>query len=150
MQNSVKKLTRVHKLLITFALVPVAPAAIICCLVAIAYLASFFSSSSLFGSAPKYGVLFGYAYLIAGKHVLFLGIPAFLVGLRFNALRWWTCMIIAFLIGFLPILLSTWYANKLQYGWQTLLPWGLYGVSGGLTFWLLWRFWIHWSERANT
>jgi hypothetical protein len=81
MRAPVKIRARVIRLLISFALVPAAPATIICILVAIEYLAG--TPGINFAGIPRFGVLFRLAYLIAGAHVLVLGIPAFLIGLRF-------------------------------------------------------------------
>ena len=40
---------------------------------------------------------------------------------------------------------------RARFGWQAVfLGWGLFGFSGGLVFWLLWRYWIHRREHTNT
>jgi hypothetical protein len=81
------------------------------------------------------GVVFVFAYLIASAHGFVLGIPAFLLFKRLNTIYWWTCILVAFLIGGLPI--------ALWRGWSESVRWGLLGASGGFGFWLLWQFWIY-------
>ena len=135
----------VEKTIISFLVVPAVPAILVACYLVLAY-APRNSSDSL----PAFGMIFILAYGIGSAHVLVLGVPAFLLGKKFHAIRWWTCIIVAFLIGGLPITLWTWQASP-PMGWQAMfLGWGLFGVSGGLVFWLLWRYWINRNERANT
>ena len=98
--------------------------------------AAIFATFSLqLGSIIVIGVSFVGAYLVAGAHVLVLGVPAFLLGKRLNAIHWWTCIIVAFIIGGSPIAIWD--------GWSNFIHFGLFGASGGLAFWLLWEFWIH-------
>ena len=111
------------KVFFSFLITPAVPATIL----------SFFSLSS--GSIIASGIIFLGVYLVAGAHVLVLGVPAFLLGKRFNAIHWWTCILVAFLIGGLPIAIWD--------GWHSFIPFALFGASGGLVFWLLWEFWIH-------
>ncbi len=112
-----------EKVFISFFITPAVPAAIL----------SFFSLSS--GSIIVGGIIFLGAYLVAGVHVLVLGVPAFLLGQRLNAINWWVCVIVAFLIGGSPI--------GIWDGWRSFIPFALFGASGGLAFWLLWEFWVH-------
>ena len=114
-------LTTDEKLLISFFLTPTVPAVI-------------FSAFSLENIIIA-GFIFVAAYVVAGAHLLVLGVPAFLLGKRFNAIQWWTCIIVAIIIGGVPI--------AILYGWGNFISFGLFGASGGLTFWLLWQFWIH-------
>ncbi len=74
---------------------------------------------------------------------LVLGVPAFLLVKRFNAIRWWTCIIVSFLIGGLGSL-------SILDTWMHFVPFGLFGASGGLAFWLLWRFSIPSDQQAKT
>jgi hypothetical protein len=98
--------------------------------------ATVLSASSLSsGSILVSVIIFVAAYLIAGAHVLILGVPAFLLGKRLNAIHWWTCILVAFLIGGLPI--------GIWDGWRNFLPFGLFGASAGFAFWLLWEFWVY-------
>jgi hypothetical protein len=95
------------------------------------------------------GIIFVFAYLVASAHGFVLGIPAFLLVKRLNAIHWWTCILGAFLIGGLPIGLWRGWSGSAAWrlfgasGWSESVIWGLFGASGGFTFWLLWQFWIH-------
>src|SRR5215204_5681717 len=40
---------------------------------------------------------------ISFGHLLFLGIPAFIIGWRFRAIRWWSVLITSLLIGAVPV-----------------------------------------------
>ena len=112
-----------EKVFISFLITPAVPAAI-------------FSVFSLFsGSIIVSGFIFLGAYLVAGVHVLVLGVPAFLLGNRLNAIHWWTCILVAFLIGGSPI--------GIWDGWRSFILFALFGASGGFGFWLLWEFWVH-------
>ena len=105
-------------------------------------------------------------FIVSSLHVFFLGVPAFIVGWYFKKIFWWTSMVVGFLIGAMPtaILLwplkypelhstsSRWDGEKMVQtmidGTPTLTGWtdwvlaftvmGLFGVSGGLVFWLIW------------
>ncbi len=134
-----------EKTIVSFLVVPVVPAIIVDCFLVLAY-----APRNISDSLPAFGMIFILAYAIAGVHVLVLGVPAFLLGKRFRAIHWWTCIIAAFIIGGLPMTLFTWHMSP-PMGWQSIfLGWGLFGASGGLVFWLLWRYWIDKNERANT
>jgi hypothetical protein len=107
--------------------------------------ASIFSAYSLIeyqiGSMLVLGIIFVGVYLIASAHGFLLGIPAFLLFKRLNTIHWWTCILVAFLIGGLPI--------GLWRGWSESVAWGLLGASGGFGFWLLWQFWIHSDQQQR-
>ena len=134
-----------EKTIASFLIVPAVPAIIVACYLVLAYAPRNFSDG-----LPAFGMIFFLAYLIGGAHVLVPGLPAFLLGKQLHAIRWWTCIITAFMIGGLPITLWTWHSSP-PMGWQSVfVGWGLFGVSGGLTFWLLWRYWVNRNERANT
>jgi hypothetical protein len=134
-----------EKTIASFLIVPAVPAIIVACYLVLGYAPRNFSDG-----LPAFGMIFFLAYLIGGAHVLVLGLPAFLLGKQLHAIRWWTCIITAFMFGGLPITLWTWH-NSPPMGWQSVfVGWGLFGVSGGLTFWLLWRYWVNRNERANT
>ena len=105
--------------------------------------------------------------VISSIHVVVLGIPAFIVGWYFNGIRWWTSIVVAFIVGALPTAIflwplrhpqlqttsSRWDGEKMVQtmiqGVPTVTGWtdwisafmvmGLFGVSGGLVFWLIWR-----------
>ena len=134
-----------EKTIVSFVVAPAVPAIIVASYLVLAY-ASRLNSDSL----SAFALIFSLAYLIAAAHVLLLGVPAFLLGKRLHAIRWWTCLIIAFIIGGLPITLWTWHNSPPTGWWSVSLAWGLFGASGGLTFWLLWQYWVNRNERANT
>lgn len=113
-----------EKLLISFFITPAVPAVI-------------FSAFALENIVIA-GFIFVAAYIVAGAHLLVLGVPAFLLGKRLNIIQWWTCIIVAVIIGGLPV--------AILYGWANFIPFGLFGASGGIAFWLLWQFWIHTDE----
>ena len=81
---------------------------------------------------------------IALGHIVFLGLPAFILGWYLRAIRWWSTLIVAFIIGAVPtgiyLYLSPSYIFESN---RELIPiMGLFGFSGGLVFWLLWRYWV--------
>ena len=88
-------------------------------------------------------MVFFIAYLIAIGHILILGIPAFLLGLRLHAIYWWSCILVGFVIGGLPVTLLT------RAPQVVFIPYGLCGAIAGLGFWFLWRFWIRFDQQAN-
>jgi hypothetical protein len=84
-------------------------------------------------------MVFFVAYLIGIVHTLCLGVPAFLLGLRLHAIYWWSCILVGFVIGGLPM--TIW----MQGIWLVFLAWGFFGAIAGFAFWLLWRFWVRWN-----
>jgi hypothetical protein len=115
-----------EKLFRSFFITPAVPAAIVSLF--------FFLSGSLLLIVLAFVV----TYLVAGAHVLLLGLPAFWLGQRLHAIRWWTCIPIGFVIGGLPI--------AIWRGFEFFLWGGLFGACAGCAFWLLWEFWIHWDQ----
>ena len=96
---------------------------------------------------------------ISFAHLLVLGIPAFLVGWWFRAIRWWPVLITSFLIGAVPVSI---FGFVREFEWPSGFDlftslgivmigssvifimagiMGLFGVSGGLAFWFLWQNW---------
>src|SRR5688500_11486829 len=51
--------------------------------------------------------IFLLVYLIGIIHVLILGIPALWLGLRLHAISWWSCILVGFVIGGLPVTVLT-------------------------------------------
>lgn len=106
-------------------------------------------------------------FIVSSLHVIMLGVPAFIVGWYFKSIRWWTSIVASFIIGALPTAIflwplkypqlqttsSRWNGEKMVQtmigGDPTVTGWtdwvsafvimGLFGVSGGITFWLIWR-----------
>jgi hypothetical protein len=69
--------------------------------------------------------------------VFILGLPLLLIGLKLRAIRWWSVLLVGFVIGYLP---SAWSDN-----WATPLAYvslGALGMIGALSFWLVWHFWV--------
>ena len=81
---------------------------------------------------------------IALGHVVFLGLPAFLLGWYLRAIRWWTTLLMAFIIGAVPMGVYLYRSPSyiFEANRELIVVMGLFGVSGGLVFWLLWRFWV--------
>jgi hypothetical protein len=129
----------VNKVMFTFLVTPAVPAVIFASVFSIGWYTKTASDR-----VPLFGGLFLFAYLVAGAHTLILGVPAFLLGKWFNAIRWWTCVPVAFLIGSLPMAILG------QAGWSAFTSWGLFGAIGGLAFWLLWRFYIRSEKTVET
>ncbi len=136
MQTSANKLGRAIKLVVTFLAIPAAPALVVWGFFTIAYPPHPTRLHPLQEVITGSFDLFLLAYAVAGAHVLVLGIPAFLLGSWLKAIRWWTCLLVSFAIGGLPM--SIWGG----WDWSGLLLWGALGMTGGLVFWLLWRLWI--------
>jgi hypothetical protein len=106
-------------------------------------------------------------FIVSSIYVIVLGVPAFIVGWYFKKIHWWTSVIAAFVIGALPTAVflwplrypqlrttsSRWDGEKMVQtmiqGVPTVTGWtdwlsaftivGLFGVSGGLVFWLVWK-----------
>ena len=104
------------------------------------------------------------AFSVAGAHVLFLGLPAFLLTVGAKAFAWWSAMGLGLVLGALPLAVFSW---PLSYGpgassshWEdgrmvetlidgvpTAAGWwsyaasvagmGTLGAVGGLSFWLV-------------
>jgi hypothetical protein len=99
-------------------------------------------------------------------YVLVLGVPAFLLLRWRNAIRWWSAVIVGFVLGCLPLAIDLWpYEPDVQSttshwdgekmvetiidGVPTLAGWlsyakavsifGVFGAVSGLAFWLVWR-----------
>jgi len=104
-------------------------------------------------------------------HVFLLGVPALLLCWYFRAIRWWSTLVVSFIIGATPTII---YLLFIDIGFQGVkgIGWtesshlwqdftianfnivsisivasvatimGFLGLSGGLVFWLLWRYWV--------
>ncbi len=94
----------------------------------------FFSVSARSTEGSGITLLIAFAFTLA--HALVLGGPLLLLGIRLGAIRWWSCILAAFFIGFIP---SAWASGA---SFLDAWPMGVLGAIGGFTFWLLWRLWI--------
>jgi len=94
-------------------------------------------------------------------HVLFLGLPLLVVSWQFRAIRWWSTLLLSFIIGAVPTVLYWFFyiTLRLEEGKIYFLQMqnmnisnlattvilaiimGGFGFSGGLAFWFLWRYW---------
>lgn len=97
-------------------------------------------------------------YFVSLFYTFVFGLPALLVGWYFRAIRWWTTLVMAFLIGAIPAALSLlpspigqpegtplWRSTDpadLVFAGSSILLLGVVGLSSGLVFWLLWRYWV--------
>jgi len=96
---------------------------------------------------------------ISFAHLFFLGIPAFIVGWRFRVIHWWSVLVASFFIGAIPTGIFVLVRDfELPSGFELATGidilavgfvilffvigiMGLFGASGGLAFWLVWRYW---------
>ena len=83
-----------------------------------------------------FAIAFLFAFIFTAAHSFLLGGPLLLLGAWRNAIRWWSCLLIGFLVGFIPSALVT--GSDFLSAW----PMGLFGLIGGLTFWLVWHYWV--------
>ena len=122
-----------NKLFLSFLIIPAVPAALV---------AGSMGADIWPGTWEGFVALlmvFVIAYVTGLVHTLFLGVPAFLLGLRVHAIYWWSCILSGFVIGSLPV--TVW----MQGTWLVFPSWGWFGASAGFAFWLLWRFWVRWG-----
>jgi hypothetical protein len=105
--------------------------------------------------------------LVSSGHVLVLGIPAFLALKHLKLIRWWSSIVVGFLLGSVPAGIFTWplrssnsnasasywhggkMVQTMVNGVPTTAGWihyaesvaylGMYGAIGGIAFWLVWR-----------
>jgi len=136
-----ERFAAILRTVVSFLVAAAVPAMIFACFFVFTYVPNTLPKA-IFG----YLIIFAYGLLVAATHIIVLGVPTFLLGIRLRAIRWWSAIIMAFVIGGLPFAISTWPdyfrlgAAKYIYGFSV---WGLFGASGGLVFWLLWHFWVH-------
>lgn len=139
------------KIIIAFCAAAIAPAIVLSAIVYFRMISSVIFSDyrqtwlQIAGSAIGLGVV---TFIVAFMHLFILGIPLFLLGLRLKMIRWWTTLIGAFIVGSLPCIGIGVFFNEGIPGssFSSVLGdtiiFGLFGMSGGIVFWLLWRYWI--------
>lgn len=89
-----------------------------------------------------WGVFFAiFVFILSAIHMLFLGIPTFLLANRLKIIRWYTVFPASFLIGGAPYILLMW-GTSADLWIGVPLTMGLFGFSAGMAFWLLWRYWV--------
>jgi hypothetical protein len=82
-----------------------------------------------------------FVFILSSVHMLLLGILTFLVAYALKAIRWYTVLPVSIFIGGAPYLLLMWGSSpKVWIGVPMAM--GLFGLSAGVVFWLLWRFWV--------
>lgn len=94
-------------------------------------------------------------------HVFLLGLPLLLLSWHFRAIRWWSTLLLSFFIGAVPTVLYWFFyitlkledgklyflqmanmnSSNLAITATLALLMGGFGLSGGLAFWFLWRYW---------
>jgi hypothetical protein len=99
-----------------------------------------------------------FPFPVALGYVFLFGLPTLLAGWYLRAIRWWSVLIAAFIIAVVPSTLSVLFAPigaGNTYLWQDLgienlafvamgiIIMGFVGLSSGLVFWLLWRYWVY-------
>jgi hypothetical protein len=89
-------------------------------------------------------------------HVFVLGLPILLVSWHFRAIRWWSTLLLSFLLGAIPT--TIFWILFLSFGMEVgamqnidLLSVGLtvysavimggFGLCAGIAFWFMWRYW---------
>lgn len=72
-----------------------------------AFIAVLIPAALVGGVSQSASVLF-IAGCIAAMHVVFLGLPAFLMLRRFKLLRWWSVVLAGILCGIIPMAVTSW------------------------------------------
>ena|SRR3990167_7188810 len=128
---------KIAKLMVAFLAAAATPA-----LMATVYLIGF---NGAFIFPADYFSVFRSVFLpvfwVALMHTLLLGVPVFIILSWRGLIHWQSILISAFIIGALPLtLLGVILLSQLHA--EATIFFGLMGVSGGIAFWLLWRYWI--------
>ena len=74
-------------------------------------------------------------------HMLFLGIPTFIVANRFRIIRWYTVLTASVFIGGCPYILIT-VGSPIDVVLVVVTTMSIFGFSAGTAFWILWRYWV--------
>ena len=82
-----------------------------------------------------------FVFIFSAMHMLFLGIPTFLLANRLKIIRWYTVLPASFFIGGAPYVLFLW-GTSADLWIGVPLAMGLFGFSAGMAFWFLWRYWV--------
>ncbi len=88
------------------------------------------------GQPQNFAIAFLFAFAFTAAYTFLVGGPLLLLGAWRNAIRWWSCLLIGFLVGLVPTALVA--GTSLPDAW----PMGLFGLIGGLVFWLVWHYWV--------
>ncbi len=88
------------------------------------------------GQPQNFAIAFLFAFAFTAAYTFIVGGPLLLLGAWRHAIYWWSCLLIGFLVGLVPTALVA--GTRLFDAW----PMGVFGLIGGLVFWLLWRYWV--------
>ncbi len=91
-------------------------------------------------------ITFGVSLFFTAIFAFIIGGPLLLLGIKLRWIRWWSTILMAFLIGYIPALLVD--DQPTRYTDSLLI--GVYGALGGLAFWLVWHFWVQRTRPAPT
>lgn len=83
-----------------------------------------------------------FAMIFGGFQVATFGLLAVLAGLFLKLIRWWSSIIVGFLLGCLPYApkgLSAFKNTQFTGDFWLMCGMGILGAIGGLSFWLIWR-----------
>lgn len=86
---------------------------------------------------------FPFVYLITLVAALVFGLPAFVLGKSLDLIRWWSALIVGFLIGALLLTLFIGSIGGVWYQRDAFLLYAGSGAVGGFVFWLVWRLGHH-------
>ncbi len=93
------------------------------------------------GQPQNFAIAFLFAFAFTAAYTFLVGAPLLLLGAWRNAIRWWSCLVIGFLVGLVPTALAA--GTRLLDAW----PMGLFGLFGGLVFWMVWHYWVQPAPR---
>jgi len=101
------------------------------------YLAVMYPLSGVHDWRSVFGTFFVFYYFSAAATGL-LGLPAFLVLLRFKLVTWWSSLCGGALVGAVTqVAVTSGRVDEIQ----SLLRFAMLGAVAGLAFWLVWRSW---------
>jgi hypothetical protein len=83
-----------------------------------------------------------FAFLVAVIYIVLLGLPIFLLGWYLGLIRWWTTLPASFIIGALITAFAFLGGRPFDYIFPLATIMGVFGFCGGVTFWILWRYWV--------
>ena len=91
-----------------------------------------------------------FPFPVALIHLAVLGVPAFIVGRNSRRINWLSVLTVSFFIGGIPWAFLGALSAPANHGVWEMIQWasvfgavmGLLGSSGGMTFLVLWRYWL--------
>ena len=85
----------------------------------------------------------GYVIFVALAHAIFIGLPVFVICRWCGWTQWWVSIVGGFMIGILPVsilVLHTANAGLSSDDIYFMGVFGLMGMAGGFSAWLVWKF----------